>query len=107
MITPEPVSRCCPVETLIVTTLGPILAAAALMLPSILAAGAACVLNASPADAPSLSVPRRATVPAPTPPPTTAATTAVASILRRPLEAGEEPPSTEVGGGYGGVDGGG
>ena len=94
MMTPEPVpASCCPV-TLMVTTLGRILAAAALTVPSSFAAGAPVelvirnpVLTLCP---PEWSA--SATMPPPTPPPSSAAIRASSTNGRRRTLPGAEPP---------------
>src|SRR5882757_1898467 len=90
MITPEPLPWACWLLTSIVTTLAWILAAAALIEPSIFAADGAvwvfCGRLLTTVVLPLLS--KAATVPAPMPPPTRAAVTAAMTMVRERPDRG-------------------
>ena len=104
MITPEPVPCSWLPVTLIVTTLGWILAAAPVTVPSTLAVvGAPWVLVVMPAELFRSLWSTSATVPAPMPPPTIAATTAAIRTVRtgRGPRAGRCCAGGVAGGWYG------
>src|SRR6266498_4055508 len=99
MMTPDPLPCSCDPRTSIVTTLGWMCAAAALIEPSIFAAmGAVWFVCGRLATVVVLPLSNAATVPAPMPPPTTAAVTAAMRAVR----AGRDVRSA----GGAGVDGG-